>query len=139
MYEIMYYGGLSVAIIFLIIAIILFFYYKIVEVIKYFIGGNVYVNKKIYKSRRKKVKNKVSPKMIVEASAGATEVLDFSNKMTRTGQVDMEATEVLGKDYYDEVHKNADLEKTEILDCAQRYVEAIYDADKTEILTMYQE
>lgn len=117
MYEVLYYIGLILSIIFFLLSVFLFFYNKIISVIKNMAGS------KIPGKYTKKRKNALISRPIEVNSGvgGATEVLANS----------LEPTEQLTEEYYDKVHRADD---TEILDIAQNFATALLDADKTEIL-----
>lgn len=108
MYGIMFYTGAVLSVIFFLLSVFLFFYYRIISVFRYFIKGKGNIQIK-----RKNVTINV-PDVVAAGVGGATEVLSSNN----------EPTERLVND----------LDDTDVLNRAQDFATALLEADKTEIL-----
>lgn len=108
MYEIMFYAGAVLSVIFSLVSVFLFFYNRIISVCRYFIKGKGYTAV----DRKKQIVN--APEEIAAGVGGATEILGSNN----------EPTERLVND----------LDDTDVLNRAQDFATALLEADKTEIL-----
>lgn len=128
MYDVMYYSGIVLTITFFTLSIFIFFYNNIIDVYRYYTKGK---SKKYIKVKKRRNNVSTVPSEIVTGVGGATEILGSAN----------EPTERLGHEYYDKSHSQSqkELEKTEILDKAQNFAAALFEADKTEILPRYDE
>ncbi len=109
MYVIMYYASIVTAVLCFIVSVFLFFYNRIIDVIRYFLKNERHIPKG---KRDRKVS--AGPKEVYSVAGGATELLNSA----------YEPTEQLNDSCCD----------TEILNKAQDFATAILEADKTEIL-----
>lgn len=108
MYEIMFYTGAVLSVIFFLLSLFLFFYNRIISVCRYFIKSKGHASIRSYK------RNTDAPREVAAGAGGATEILSSAN----------EPTERLANS----------LDDTEVLNRAQDFATALLEADKTEIL-----